>query len=93
MALEVAETQTRLRDDIAERTRAPRRCAYRRRAIARSSTAAEDAIFVHDIDTGAIVDVNPKACSAFGYTREEFRRLDIGALELAACGRTRTTAR
>ena len=24
--------------------------------------AAEDAIFVHDIETGAIVDVNPKAC-------------------------------
>ncbi len=42
--------------------------------------AAEDVIFVHDIETGAIVDVNPKACSTFGYTRDEFRRLDLGAL-------------
>jgi len=42
--------------------------------------AAEDAIFVHDMDTGAIVDVNPKACATFGYTREEFRRIDVGAL-------------
>jgi two-component system NtrC family sensor kinase len=30
--------------------------------------------------TGAIIDVNPKACEAFGYTREEFREVDIGAL-------------
>ena len=28
---------------------------------------------MHDIDTGAIVDVNPKACAPFGYTRDEFR--------------------
>jgi PAS domain S-box-containing protein len=38
----------------------------------------EDAIFVHDWDTGAIVDVNPKACERFGYTVEEMRRLRIG---------------
>jgi two-component system NtrC family sensor kinase len=42
--------------------------------------AAEDAIFVHDIDTGAILDANPRACAAFGYTRDEFRRLDVGSL-------------
>ncbi len=42
--------------------------------------AAEDGIFVHDIRTGAIVDANPKACEMFGYTREEFRQLPIGAL-------------
>jgi len=42
--------------------------------------ASEDAIFVHDWDTGAIVDVNPKACAAYGYTREEFLRIDVGAL-------------
>jgi PAS domain S-box-containing protein len=42
--------------------------------------AAEDAIFVHDIETGAIVDVNHKACVSFGYSRDEFRQLDVGAL-------------
>ncbi|RPH64423.1 MAG: PAS domain S-box protein, partial [Burkholderiales bacterium] len=33
--------------------------------------ASEDAILVHDWDTGAIVDVNPKACRAYGFTAEE----------------------
>src|SRR6185369_17487320 len=42
--------------------------------------AAEDAIFVHEVGTGAILDVNPKACATFGYTREEFQVLDVGTL-------------
>ena len=42
--------------------------------------AAEDSIFVHDVETGAILDVNLRACATFGYTREEFRAIDIGAL-------------
>ncbi len=42
--------------------------------------ASEDAIFVHDWGTGAIVDVNPKACEAYGYSREELRNLDVGAI-------------
>lgn len=42
--------------------------------------ATEDAIFVHDIETGAIVDVNPKACATFGYTRQEMLQIDVGAL-------------
>lgn len=39
--------------------------------------AAEDAIFIHDWDTGAVVDVNAKACQVYGYTREEMRRLTV----------------
>ena len=39
--------------------------------------ASEDAIFVHDWDTGAFVDANPKACRTFGYTVDEFRRLTV----------------
>ena len=42
--------------------------------------AAEDAIFVIDIETAGIVDANPRACAAFGYGREEFRQLELGAL-------------
>jgi two-component system NtrC family sensor kinase len=42
--------------------------------------AAEDAIVVHDIDSGSIVDANPSACAAFGHTLAAFRRLDIGML-------------
>ena len=33
--------------------------------------ASEDAILVHDWHTGAIVDVNPRACETYGFTSEE----------------------
>lgn len=39
--------------------------------------AAESSVFVHDWDTGAILDVNPKACETYGYTREEMLRLSV----------------
>jgi PAS domain S-box-containing protein len=39
--------------------------------------ATEDAIFVHDFDTGRIIDVNPHACRAYGYTRDELLALRI----------------
>jgi len=42
--------------------------------------AAEDAIFVHDWDTGAVVDVNPKACEVYGYTAEQMRGASIADL-------------
>jgi len=42
--------------------------------------ASQDAIFVHDIDTGAFVDVNPKACEQYGYSREELLASDVGRL-------------
>jgi len=40
--------------------------------------AAEDAIFVHDWDTGAIVDANPKACEHYGYDCDEIKDIRIG---------------
>ena len=36
--------------------------------------ASEDAIFIHDWETGAMIDVNTKACEIYGYSREELRR-------------------
>ena len=42
--------------------------------------AAEDAVFVHDWDTGAIVDVNPKACNNYGWSREELMSLTVEEL-------------
>jgi len=44
--------------------------------------ASEDSIFVHDWETGAIVDVNPRACETYGYTREEL--LGLGVRDLSA---------
>ncbi len=45
--------------------------------------AIDEAILIHDVDTGDIVDFNRGMCEMFGYTREEAGRLKIGDL----CGR------
>jgi PAS domain S-box-containing protein len=42
--------------------------------------ATEDAIFVHDWDSGAILDANPKACANYGYSRDELLQLTVGEL-------------
>jgi len=42
--------------------------------------AAQDAIFVHDWDSGAIVDVNPRACDLYGYRREELLQATVAEL-------------
>jgi PAS domain S-box-containing protein len=44
--------------------------------------ASEDAIFVHDWDTGVVVDVNPRACATYGYTYEEMLKLSIDDVSL-----------
>jgi PAS domain S-box-containing protein len=44
--------------------------------------ASEDAIFVHDWDTGIILDVSPKATEVYGYPRDELLRLRIGDVSL-----------
>lgn len=41
---------------------------------------ANDAIFVHDPDTGAILDTNQKASEMFGFTIEELRQVNVGTL-------------
>lgn len=41
-----------------------------------------DPIFLHDPDTGAILDVNRAAVALYGYTREEFSHLDVGKLSV-----------
>jgi PAS domain S-box-containing protein len=41
---------------------------------------ANDAIFIHDIETGKILDVNSKMCEMYGYTAEEARQINVEAL-------------
>lgn len=55
------------------------------RSLARAETtyravfeSVHDAIFIHDLESGDIVDVNPRMCEMYGYTREEALRLRIG---------------
>ena len=66
--------------DITERKRSDEALRVSEESYRAIFDAAEDSIFVHDIATGAIVDVNRRACATFGYTREEFRHIDVGAL-------------
>jgi len=42
--------------------------------------SVNDAIFVHDTETGDILDVNQTMCEMYGYTRSEARKLTIGDL-------------
>lgn len=42
--------------------------------------STEDAVFVHDIDTGVILDANQTACERYGYTRDEILCLGIDDL-------------
>lgn len=42
--------------------------------------SANDAIFLHDVETGRIVDVNQTMCEMCGYTPEEARLADVGDL-------------
>ena len=42
--------------------------------------SVNDAIFIHDADTGAILDVNRKMTDMFGYSREEACRMTMEAL-------------
>lgn len=39
--------------------------------------SSSDAIIIHDVSTGAILEVNRTTCEMYGYTREQFRTLSI----------------
>jgi PAS domain S-box-containing protein len=55
--------------------------------------AAEDAVFIHDWDSGAVIDVNPRACELYGYTREELFRADIADISADVPPHTAADAR
>ncbi|MEI8375729.1 MAG: PAS domain-containing protein [Planctomycetota bacterium] len=41
---------------------------------------ANDAIFIHDADTGGFLDANSKASEMYGYNTEEFRQVSVDAI-------------
>ncbi|MHB8884528.1 MAG: PAS domain S-box protein [Methylovirgula sp.] len=44
--------------------------------------SVSDGIIVHDLANGAFIEANPRVCEMFGYTRDEFLKLDIGNLQI-----------
>jgi two-component system cell cycle sensor histidine kinase/response regulator CckA len=58
----------RLRGEVRKRTEDLHESEIKFRTIFDS---VNDAIFVHDVNTGAILDVNQRTCEMYGYTREE----------------------
>ena len=64
-----------------ERNRAQRACETSEESYRAIFDAAEDAIFVHDWDSGAILDVSAKATELYGYAREELLRLRVARPE------------
>lgn len=42
--------------------------------------SANDALFIHHIDTGKIISVNQKMCDLYGYTKEEAPDLSVEAI-------------
>ncbi|MDR3640759.1 MAG: PAS domain S-box protein, partial [Humidesulfovibrio sp.] len=42
--------------------------------------SVSDCIFIHDTVDGSILEVNDRTCATFGYSRDEFRQLDVGSI-------------
>jgi PAS domain S-box-containing protein len=66
--------------DITERKRSDEAVRVSEASYRAIFDAAEDAFFVTDLETAAIVDANPKACATLGYTREELQGVKVGML-------------
>ena len=66
--------------DITERKQAEEAIKISERNYREIFNASNEAIFVHDMETGVILDVNRTMCEMFGYTCEEAVKLDVGDL-------------
>jgi len=51
-----------------------------------------DALFIQDIETGAILNVNNMACEMYGYSREELRRLNMQSISMGEAPYTQEDA-
>ncbi len=80
LSLDNARLYQKAQQEIAERILAEaalRQSELRARTIFDS---VNDAIIVHEMDSGRVVDVNRTACEMYGYAREEFLLLAVGEL-------------
>jgi PAS domain S-box-containing protein len=66
--------------DITERKQADEALRESEERFRTIFDSINDAVFIHDIETGAILDVNSTMCEMYGYSQEEVDQLDIQAL-------------
>jgi PAS domain S-box-containing protein len=66
--------------DIRERKRAERALIESEEAYRTIFQHSSEAIWVHDSETGALLDVNDAGCEMYGYTRDEMMTIGHGAL-------------
>ena len=52
-----------------------------------------DAVFIHDVITGAILEVNQRACEMYGCDPDEMRRLSMAACAPAMARKYRSFVR
>ncbi|HJX31509.1 MAG TPA: PAS domain S-box protein, partial [Thermodesulfobacteriota bacterium] len=64
--------------DITERKRAEEVLRQSELSYRTIFDSATDAIFLHDAETGRILEVNEAACHLWGYSREEFQASTLG---------------
>ena len=66
--------------DITERKRAEAELKASEANYRSIFNAAYDAIFIHDIETGRILDVNERMCEMYGFTHGEIKHLTLSDL-------------
>ncbi|MBN1933394.1 MAG: PAS domain S-box protein, partial [Anaerolineae bacterium] len=77
MAAELEKTIGNLHAEIAERIKAGAALRASESWFRTIYDGVNDAIFIHDANTGAILDVNRKACEMYGYSQAEMLQLRI----------------
>jgi PAS domain S-box-containing protein len=66
--------------DVTERKRAEAKLRASEENYRSIFNAANDAIFIQDIETGAILDANERVCDMYGFSPEEIRHLTVREL-------------
>jgi PAS domain S-box-containing protein len=77
IALENAVLYQQAQQEIAERKLAEAALRESEQRFRTIFDSVNDAIFVHDLTTGDILDVNTKMCTMYGYTHEEALQLRV----------------
>jgi PAS domain S-box-containing protein len=82
-----------VKEDITERRRIEEALAESEEKFRNIYDTINDALFIHDAESGRILDVNASACRLYGRSREQMVGLDIGEFSADGVPLARQTAR